>query len=270
MAITLTVIVALYYPYMVFARSAGTRSFEELVQLAPNPGAWFSASPFSAFYSHQTFYKPKANAYENSLFAGWLILAVLLLGSVVAFRKRHDKDIGLASVLTVACLVVAVSLTSWGNPGNLYLKVAEIVPAMRAFRSFSRISYLLIVVEAAAGALLLNALYRSSRSSGPKIIAVLVAFAIPIESLALGQSHSLKSISEARGAALARAWQAAGDRPILVFAPGYTNQPGVFVNTDCWQAALRTHRRSVNGYSGNEPPSHSAFLRALTVEQFHP
>jgi hypothetical protein len=266
-AITSAVVVALYYPYMVFAKTAGTRPFEELVQLAPNPGAWFSASPYSAFYAHQNFYKPHANAYENSLFAGWLILGVLLLGAGFAVRRRHDRDIVFGCVLTGACLLVVVCVTSWGDPGSFYLKVAELVPSIRAFRSFPRIAYLLIILEAAAAALVLNALYRSSNATGPKVLAALFAFAIPLESLSLGQLHYLKSVSEARGAALVRAWQAAGNRPILVFAPGFTNQPGVFVNTDCWQAALRTHRHSVNGYSGNEPPTHTPFLRALTLEQ---
>lgn len=267
LAITLIVVAALYYPYAVFSRAAGTRPFEELVQLAPNPGAWFSASSYSAFYPHQTFYKPRANLGEHTLFAGWLILGALLFGAGLAFRRRHDKDVVFGCVLAGACVVIAAGFTSWGDPGNLYLKVAEMVPSMRAFRSFSRIAYLLIVLEAAAAALLLNAFYRSSRSAGPKILALVLAFAISIESLSLGQSHYLKSVSEARASALARAWQAAGDRPILIFAPGFTNQEGVFINTDCWQAALRTHRRSVNGYSGNEPPTHAAFLRALTVEQ---
>ena len=267
LAVTSTMVAVLYYPYAVFARSAGTRPFEELVQLAPNPGAWFSASSYSAFYPHQTFYKSPPNFGEHTLFAGWLILAVLLLGAGLAFRRRHDKDVLFSCVLTGACVVIAAGFTSWGDPGNLYLKVAELVPSMRAFRSFSRIAYLLIVLEAAAAALLLNAFYRSSRSTGPKIFVLALAFAISIENLSLGQSHYLKSVSEARASALARAWQAAGDRPILVFAPSFTNQEGIFLNTDCWQAALRTHRRSVNGYSGNEPPTHAAFLRALTAEQ---
>lgn len=266
---TLVLVASLYYPYMVFAKVAGTRPFVELVQLAPNLGAWFSASPFSAFYPRQTFFKPHALTGENSLFAGWLILITLAGGASLLFRRRHDKDVVFGCILTGTCLVIVGFVTSWGDPGNLYLKIAELVPSIRAFRSFPRIGYLLIVLEACAAALLLTALYRSSKSAVVKIFPIVLAFAIPIENWSVGQLYYRKSVSQARASSLVNAWQEAGGRPILVFAPGYTNQPGVFINTDCWQAALKTHRRSINGYSGNEPPSHGAFLQALTVEEAH-
>jgi hypothetical protein len=55
-------------------------------------------------------------------------------------------------------------------------------------------------------------------------------------------------------------WQAAGDRPILLFAPGASNQNPNIVQLDAFAAALATGRRTVNGYSGQYPASHAHFL----------
>jgi hypothetical protein len=93
-----------------------------------------------------------------------------------------------------------------------------------------------------------------------------MASAIALEQLTLGQHHYLKTTSQQRSTGLAEMWQKAGDRAVLIFAPGNTNQGTEIIHTDCWQTALRLHKSTINGYSGNQPPTHAAFLSAPTVE----
>jgi len=271
LAVVLILLITLYAPYSAFAKHSGTRSIEDLRVIAPNLGAWFSASPFSLFYSHQTFYKPGANVAENSLFAGWGVWVVLVC--TIAFtlcRRRLKQEAALASSIIIVCLLSIAFITSWGSADhNLYVKFAERLPSIRALRAFTRIAYLLIVLEACAAALALNLLYKMSMSGLVQTLAIFTSFAIGFESLSAGQPYYLKATSQKRRIALEDAWRNAGAREVLVFAPGFTNQPSQFVNTDCWQVALSLHKFTMNGYSGNEPPTYSTFLHAPTIENAH-
>lgn len=266
--LTTVLLVFLYYPYVRFAASTGTRPWQELNVLAPNPGAWFSASPFSVFYAKQRFYKPGANVIESTLFAGWLIWPLLLVALAFAFRQRDNPPgLKLAGILALAVIVLMAGLTTWsGNRGNLYLLLAEQIPQVRAFRAFTRIAYPLIVVESVAAALLLNALYHDSSTRWLRGAAIGLAFALAIENLAIGQVHYSKSIARLRGAAMVKMWKRAGGHDVLVFAPGYTNQPAAFIHTDCWYAALKLHKWALNGYSGNVPRLFAPFLASPTVK----
>jgi hypothetical protein len=258
---------ALYLPYATFSAGSGTRSLEELASLAPNPGAWFSASPLSAFYSKQAHYKPGANIVENTLFSGWVAWICMIAALAAAARRWRDLDVRLAGILIIAVLAVMSLMTTWwGTYGNAYLWLAHKIPSMRAFRAFTRVVYPLIVLQAVAIALFLNYFYRVTKSRFIRVLCVGVASAIAIEQLTVGQHHYLKTTSQQRSAGLAEMWQKAGGRPVLIFAPGNTNQGAEIIHTDCWQTALRLHKSTINGYSGNQPPTHAAFLSAPTVE----
>ncbi len=257
----------LYKPYVRFSAGMGTRSMEELVALAPNPGAWFSASPFSAFYSNQTFYKANANMGENTLFAGWMIWLLLLGALTAAFRAARSSQLRFAGILTLASFLVIAALTSWGDSGwNLYLMIARQVSSIRAFRSFTRIAYPLLALQAVAGAIFLDVIFRKAKSQAFRTLTVGLAFALMTESLSLGSIHYSPKVARDRAKAIMRGWRRAGSHDVLVFAPGYTNQSNEVLHIDCWQAALMMEKYTVNGYSGNQPPRYQAFLNSPTVE----
>lgn len=266
--LTTGLLIVLYYPYMRFAADAGTRAMEELIVLAPNPGAWFSASRFSAWYSRQQFYKPNANAGENTFFAGWLIWFLLLIAVAFSFRRRRlAPDVRLAAELALATILLMAAITTWyGREGNLYLWLAEHFRQIRAFRAFGRIAYPLIAVEAVVAALLLNRLYRDGSSRFLRGLAIAIAFAAAVETLSLGQLYYRKTVAQERASALIEMWKRAGLHDVLIFAPGYTNQPLPFIHMDCWYAALLLHKETVNGYSGNRPPQFGRFLGDPTVK----
>jgi hypothetical protein len=267
LALSLSAMIAIYLPYARFSAVVGTHPMVELADLAPNPGAWFSASPFSLFYAKQHFYKPGANMSENTLFSGWLFWLLTPVITATAFRHRKEWDMKLALVLITTVVLLIAAITTWNNSGsNIYLMFAERLPSIRAFRSFARINCLLIVVEAAVLAFFFNRHYRHVRSAWGKRLIVLFACLVPAENLALGQFSYAKSAAQQRAAAMVQMWKAAGGREVLVFAPGCTNQSYEYIHPDCWLAALLLRKKTVNGYSGKIPPSHIQFIVTPTEE----
>ena len=268
LVITLALLIAVYYPYVQFSSRYGTRPMEELVSLAPDVGAWFSASPFSLLYSKQNFYRPHGNIGESTLFASWLVWLPLIGASVAFFRRRSTHpDVRLAGALAIGTVLLMAALTTWhGSNGSLYLFCADRIASIRALRAFSRIGYLLIVVESVVAALIFNRVFRQAPRTWHRGCVVALSFLISLEAIAIGQRHYSKESTRQRTAALIDMWRAAGARDILVLAPGYTNQSLEALHTDCWNAALLLHKWSVNGYSGNIPQPFAPFLAAPTLE----
>jgi hypothetical protein len=266
-AISIAGLALLYAPYAAFSSKSGTRPMLELVLLSPNPGAWISASANSAFYSAQKFFKPGGYVIENTLFSGWAAWAATIAALVTGLRASRRSDWRVGAVLAGAFVLVVCFITTWrGTDGNAYLWIAHRVPSLRAFRSFARIVYLLFVLQAAAIGVFLNAVYSSTQSRLVRGLTVVAAAAIAIEQLSIGQAHYLPWVAQLRAAGLAEMWRKAGDHQVLIFAPGYTNQGVETIHTDSWQTALLLHRFSINGYSGNQPPSYAQFLYAPSTE----
>jgi hypothetical protein len=258
-------LVFVYAPYASFSARAGTRPGEEVANLAPNPGAWFSASPKGLFYSKQQFYKAEANTGENTLFGGWSFWVLTPVIMVTAVRHRERPDMKVVLVLITTVFIIIGCTTSWANnAGNLYVMIAKHVQSIRAFRAVARIAYLLFVVEAIVIATFLNYHYRKATHRWRRAVIFLIACIVPAESFAFRQESYVKADAQRRADALVEMWKRAGDREVLVFAPGYTNQPFEYLNTECWQAALLVNKKTVNGYSGIWPPSHTRFLMAPT------
>ncbi|MDQ6621875.1 MAG: hypothetical protein M3Y86_00105, partial [Verrucomicrobiota bacterium] len=263
---TLLVLFLLYYPYARFSAEAGTRPADELKMLSPNFGAWFSASPFSVFYSRQHFYKPDANTGENTLFAGWIIYLLVVAAVTIGFAKKRDADLRLAAVLAASSLLIMLAMTSWGGgEANFYLWITQGIPGLRAFRSFARIAYLLIALDTVAAALLLDHFYRAQSARLGRIAVVTIACLAALESLDVGQYYYSPRLARLRADALVRQWRAARFHKVLLFAPGLTNQPLEPLHLDCWHAALLVGKATVNGYSGNIPPGYLEFLAEPTV-----
>lgn len=260
-ATSLLVIVLIYYPYARFSAAAGTRSMTELREIGPNLGAWFSASPYSPFYAHQSFYKANAATFENTLFASWIIYLLMIASLIAAVLMKREADLRLGALLALTSVLFILAITSWGaGEANLYLWFADRVGSIRAFRSFTRVAYLLFVLESISAALLLNHFFRAGATRVVRHSAVALSFLCAMESLAFGQNYYSPLVARLRADALVKQWRAAGDHEVLLFAPGATNQPLEQLHLDCWHAALITGRATINGYSGNLPGDYYEFL----------
>ena len=261
-ALAVCAALAVLYPYAAFAARSGTRPMQELIFQAPSFGAWFSASPDSLLYSHQSFLAAGSPAIEKTFFAGWILW---ILTGVAVWRLpaniRHHDAISSALVLTV--LAILFGFTCWHAPdGSLFLKLAEHFAPLRAFRASGRIAYLVIVLQAVLSARILTgwADRLTLRGSQFVLLPACVALAMVLEGVSAGQFSYSKDEAIARSEGLVREFQQMGNRGVLVFCPGSVNQPNWAIHLDAWMAALRIRGRCLNGYSGNLPDGYGDFF----------
>ncbi|MCC5025289.1 MAG: hypothetical protein J6386_22005 [Candidatus Synoicihabitans palmerolidicus] len=133
---------------------------------------------------------------------------------------------------------------------------------MRAFRAAGRITMLVHVTLVIAAGLSLAAWWNQGKRA---VVSITVVFLL-IEALSAGQLRYAIQTAVARQNALIDAWTSAGNRPVLAFAPGFTNQAQPEQNLDAWAAALATRRATLNGFTGGAPSSHLPFLWSPTSQ----
>ena len=272
--VTILALIYIYHPYYLFSRESGSRPIIELIHNAPRWSSWISASPFSLIYHKQNFLPPptEINQGENYLFNGWIIVGLAVIAMVFLYRNKisrnQDSTWQVVACILFAWFAIVISFTSWSPLGHSpYLFLCERVPALQAFRAFSRIAYPLAVLQSVLAALLLQKLF----SSPVRILRVLSGFVachIFLDVLSSGPPGYSKEDAQNRALAILNQWQKLDALKPLLFVPGYTNQASGAVHLDAWSAALRNHGYTINGYSGNQPniPEFSLFLNQPTPE----
>jgi len=259
-------IAVLYLPYAL--NNAGRPSLGQLSSLAPRLGSWWSASPHSLFYKAHFFNREGASAIESTLFYGyavWGLMFASLVYCVRLFLKKGKEGIPfnlrLGLSLFLSGVLLAAFVTTWFSSwGNLYLIIPACFEPTRAFRSFGRVVYLLIIVDAVAAGLFLN-YWLNTKARSVKVLAVGVALFFAVESIATSQPHAYsKSEAQSRRSRLALEWENSADGDVLLFAPASPDAPFYVIQLDAWGAALSRHKKTVNGYSGNFPETHKQFI----------
>lgn len=249
---------------MVYQRAvtAGAgRSLDEIKELAPRLGSWFTASPVHWIYpagwpGHM------ANLAEQAWLSGFLPWLLLVPAIVVGGRTRRTTTGSWLLACAGGALLTALFFTRWGHGGG-WIILAKWLEPLRAFRSSGRIAGLLHVVQIAAVGLLLTEL--ATRSKRRQAMVAGLAALLVIEGIGVRQPATDLAVAAKRANAVIAAWRESGDRPVLAYAFAYTNQPEVYQHLDAWSAALRLHRATLNGYSGNWPATHHRFLWDSTV-----
>jgi hypothetical protein len=258
----------LYYSYYSFSRTGSPRSLSDVVRNFPRWSSWFSASPFSLLYHSQNFLPPSSeiNLVENFLFPGWIIwilgLASVPFLWVTRTHCRTDPTWQIVACILFAWLVVLLGVTIWSVAcGSPYLFLCRMVPAIRAFRCVSRIAILLGLLQAILAALLLQA-FSCSTIRPLRLVALLIAGVLPLDTFSVGEVSCSRQIARDRAIAVLHEWRKVQTSKPLLFVPNPTNQDAYAINLDAWSAALRCDGRTINGYSGNQPllPGFAAFL----------
>lgn len=249
------------YAYL-SAEHAGTRrGLTTVVGFAPPLSSWFTSNPVSIFYppgwpSHN------ANAIDEAWFAGFLPWIALAAALALGIRIRTTPRGRWLLALSTGALLVMLFFTRWSpaHPGA-WVTAAKLLPPLRAFRFSGRVAVLLRVgMVAAAGVVL--ATWRPRRwRFAPAALAALLA----LESLSHRQPSVNLALSRARTEAMIAAWQRAGDRPVLAFAFGRTNQRNSLAHLDAWSAAMRLHRHTIDGYSSGFPAGYEKFFWSGSV-----
>jgi hypothetical protein len=117
-----------------------------------------------------------------------------------------------------------------------------------------------------AAALLLSQWLQLAKSRIARIGVILLACAMALENFSPRQRFTLTATARARTQAMIAAWKAAGDRPVLVYAPvpPPAGENASCFHLDAWSAALQLRRATVNGYTGGAPASYAAFASEPT------
>jgi len=197
-------------------------------------------------------------ASEKLLFGGFLPW-ILAIGAVaLGWRFRESSPTARLSLVTgVTAALIVLATVCWPGGFSLWLMLCDIVEPLRGFRAIGRIHIVvhsLLILTIALGLHI-----RPLRSWKPQV-AVLLVVLLMIESWAAYQPSYKIADAQNRRSALVDAWSAAGDHPVLAFAPGYTNQPDPHLQLDAWAAAIATQRFTLNGYSGAAPLEHLQFI----------
>lgn len=265
----LIVLSLVYLPYALHASAQGTRSMSEIQHYAPDIGSWFSAGSHNYLFPSLRLARDNASFGETSLFIGFLpyILTAFLLTAPLLSRPRHLSS---SMKISISCglsfLFCMLFFTTWtnGSEGGFWW-LAETLDAFRAFRAFGRIILPMTCLLALFIGLSLRNYSGISRPTHV-IFAILLSLSV-IENLNIGQPSFSKKEFTKRADNIAHTWNTT--RPhqdILCLAVGDV-QPFYVTNLDAWHAALLLRKSTLNGYSGNCPPSHHDFQMHLDTHR---
>lgn len=251
----------LYGLYFLTSKETGTRPWIELLVHAPTWQAWFTAPPGHWLYAGGWPAWTPTNLSEQALFSGWIPWlgtgACLVFGLFARGAPDRIRILAFAAATLFGVLV----FTNWTAAGDgPYLWAARMIDGLRAFRAPGRVIVIIHLFQSVGIGLLLAYGYRRFPSKAARASIVGFAWVAALETVSLQQTHTSVNRLQVRQDAIVAGWRAAGDHPILVLAPGASNQNPNIVNLDAWAAALATGRRTVNGYSGQYPATHAHFL----------
>lgn len=246
-ALVTTVLGALVLgPYLCWG-SGTSRGESNLLFFAPDWRAWLDHQPGNLLASWLGLPEgDHATLPEKRLLLGWTLWTTTFLALATSLFTRR-RQLWVPLILTLAAAGVIVFVTKW-NEGGPYYRLMKLIPPMTAFRAYGRISLLLIPVLLTGAGVFLASAWRS------RWLVVRIACCILLAGIVTENVTRVRltyDIAAARDRVLGviAEWRKAGDRPVLAFVPGLSNQYKAEVRMDAWLAALALHRFTLNGLS---------------------
>jgi len=241
------------------------RPMQEVIDLSPTWASWLSASPAHTWWpTGLPGGSPEFS--EHVLFSGLLPILLSIGVLIWGLRNRHQSAGALALILSSTAWALILITVRWPGGFSLWVELAEKIEPLRAFRAIGRIHILTHALMLGGIGFAFTALIRSGSRGLSQTAGVLLAVTI-LEGIGSRQPAYTVHEAQSRRDALVHAWALAGDKPVLAFAPGYTNQPDPHIQLDAWSAALSTGRHTINGYTGGAPLSHLRFIWNPSAEQ---
>ncbi len=255
----------LYGLYFLKSKNMGTRAWVELADLAPVWQSWVTAPPGHWLYGGGWPVWSVTNLSEHALFSGWIIWLGTLVCLLIDRSSLRVEERAQAFCYALTALLGILVFTRWTDDGaGIFLWFAGFIDAFRAFRGSGRVIIVIHILQSLALGLLLTYYWRRFAALPARCITVAIAVLMAVEIVSVEQPGTPKAWLKARRDAVLEAWRVEGDRPILVLAPGHTNQYSDRVHLDAWSASLASGRKTLNGFSGNRPASHALFQIAPT------
>ncbi len=238
-------------------QSGAGRPMQEVINLTPEWSAWFSASPAHRWWP-AGWPGGSLEHSEQVLFGGFLPW-LLGLGAILAGWRHRCSSLRnrLAINLGATALLIVLTTVKWPGGFSIWIWLCEHLEPLRAFRAVGRIHIFVHSLLLLAFGLALSTNLKSRRW---KVFAACSVTAVLVESWAQFQPSYAIGEAQQRREALVEAWESSGDRPVLAFAPGHSNQPDPHIQLDAWSAALAKRRHTLNGYSGAAPLEYMQFV----------
>lgn len=255
--VSTALLAAMLYPYAYYSRLYGfQRDLIVIESMLPRPGSYFigDASLTWKGISQHIQNVPMRN--EQQMFFGIAAIALAIVG---AFRARHIRN---RQALVVLALLILITLDIRGH--SIYLLIAKL-PLANAIRAVARISIAMLfplAILAGSGIDWLCSRERT-RPALTRILAFCLTGLMLVEYCAFVPVGVPLTELEARISSLQAKLPQVLAKDAIVFVP-VASAPGFFLTElDGMTLAQRLDRPTLNGYSGNTPPTNGPYYSVL-------
>jgi hypothetical protein len=233
-----------------------TRSLDNAVSMLPRPGSYLLAGPSKLWPNlSATFAYPLV--WEHQIFPG-LAAIIPLAWFLLSKRARARQPLAAPMLAALAILcVITIDLR-----GHTFYQLIYSIPGFSAIRAVTRIILLMMLPLAVLFGLLIDDLAAAQSYRAPRwLLAVMLFVLLVAECSLINQNSSPPSAWRARLDVLeARLPKNLSPHAVLAIAtepqkPGQVDFPWVLTQTDAVLAAVTLGISTLNGYSGNMPPT---------------
>ena len=249
--------------YLLAEKQVGTRSYLVVETMLPRLQSWAYMGPSSWLYgwlaARDSFHNLPME-HEQRLGLGIATIVCAALGLWLARRRR---DVQFAVIVPVTMALLA---TEWPGGFSLWHTIYLYVPGAGALRAVSRIGVVLVLPAALGVSLLIDDLVRARRIPPSRTALALrrrdllrrsLVTAIVIAAVIAEQVQEPHWYDKSEGRArVARVANAIGSdcQAFLYTTTGGADDPWNY-HADAMWASMERDVPTINGYSGNQPPS---------------
>ena len=240
--------VALMWPYLQVTKIYGSvRAYSEILLMLPTARSYFLSddSWFWAGMSAQVLSLPMR--WEHQDFPGAIVIVLGLFGIVLGVRRKTDRTFA-----TLALGLAAVVVLTFAFHRHSLWHFMSLLPLFSAIRAVARIIVGMLFLFGYLAGYGADALVRKGRAVGRVALAVLVvALVVEFSCVTPGITPRAKWQSNDAAIDAKIPKNLAPDAILFVAQTDDTIWYASELNT-IW-GALRAHRQTINGYSGNSP-----------------
>ncbi len=236
--------------YLGTAEEFGGRPFQEAVTMIPQVRAWFhfgAASWWYGFLDRTPMFQSIPMTHEQRVGFGLVTTALCAVGLWSARKDAALRFLGAMLVLLLVCT------TLWGNYPDgftLWKYVWSYFPGAKAIRGVARVALLYLIVVSLFVAVAIDWLRK--KSAALSVAAVVLGFAAVIEQ---GETTPAYDKQQARADLKDISAAISPDCEAFFFSPVDGTGPAWKYQLDAMMVSLERTVPTLNGYSGQNPPS---------------
>lgn len=260
-------LIALYYPYLVMAKTTGYRSWESVLGLMPTPQSYFYTNPSSINWKffNQIF---KPTNWEMVAFPGGVVI-LFFIGLFFLVRGtdfyRHHL---LKSVLVT--LLLSILFTIKIENYSLYYLVYKI-PGFGALRAVSRIISVQMFLFSIVVMIVVHHLYSLVKENKPKYQSVFIGLILVLVFIDQ-RVTGITGFNKAKTHEIEQEWLdkvgiQLADCQAVVLSIKDTGEPFWMTHLDAMMLTQELRLPCINGYSGGTPTGYALSKPTITLSE---